>query len=183
MLDYQVSASADGAVFVILQSGLMMDYYTATGLTAGVTYTFVVQSRNKYTFSDYSAELPLLCATLPLAPDAPTTSVSGNLAVISWPEPVSNGSPITAYRVFIREHDGVTYTEEKVDCVGTSVDVIANRVCNIKLETLIVEPYSLQLNEEIWAKVLTSNAYGDSPISAAGNSGLIKLIPDAPLNL
>jgi hypothetical protein len=154
VIDYQVSTSADGAAFVVLASGITARAYTATGLTAGVVYRFVVQSRNKYTISDYSAELPLLCATLPLAPDAPTTSVLNNLAVISWPEPVTNGSPITGYKVYILEYDGVTYTEEKVDCVGTDVTVIANRVCYIYLDTLIVSPYSLELNEEIWAKVL-----------------------------
>jgi hypothetical protein len=85
LLDYRVSSSADGAAYVILASGLTVGSFTATALTAGVTYTFVVQSRNRYTFSDYSTALPLLCATKPLATNAPTTSVSGNLAVISWP--------------------------------------------------------------------------------------------------
>jgi hypothetical protein len=53
----------------------------------------------------------------------------------------------------------------------------------IYLDTLIVEPYSLVLNEEIWAKVIATNFYGDSPYSVPGNTGLTKLIPDAPVNL
>lgn len=48
---------------------------------------------------------------------------------------------------------------------------------------MIVEPYSLGLNEEIYVKVVAENFYGDSPYSDEGNNGLIKLIPDAPLNL
>jgi hypothetical protein len=48
---------------------------------------------------------------------------------------------------------------------------------------LIVEPYSLVLNEEVWAKVIAENFYGDSPYSEPGNDGLTKLIPDAPVNL
>jgi hypothetical protein len=53
----------------------------------------------------------------------------------------------------------------------------------IYLDTLIVEPYSLVLNEEIWAKIIATNFYGDSPYSVPGNTGLTKLIPDAPVNL
>lgn len=48
---------------------------------------------------------------------------------------------------------------------------------------MIVAPYNLVLNEEIWAKVLAENFYGDSPMSEAGNGALTKLIPDAPVNL
>jgi hypothetical protein len=77
----------------------------------------------------------------------------------------------------------VTFTEETVDCVGTDVDVIANRVCLINLDTLIVAPYSLVLNEEIKAKIIATNVYGDSPYSEVGNDGLTKLIPDVPINL
>jgi len=85
--------------------------------------------------------------------------------------------------VYILQHDKVTYTQESIDCIGTDASVLANRECLIKLDTLIVAPYSLVLNEEIWAKVIATNVYGDSPFSAAGNVGLTKLIPDAPINL
>jgi len=67
--------------------------------------------------------------------------------------------------------------------VGTSAYTLTNRVCNIKLDTLIVAPYSLTLNQEIWAKIIAINFYGESPISSAGKGGLVKLIPDAPINL
>ena len=51
------------------------------------------------------------------------------------------------------------------------------------LDTLIVPPWSLVMNEEVWAKIIAINFYGESPFSYAGNTGLIKLIPDAPVNL
>jgi hypothetical protein len=97
--------------------------------------------------------------------------------------PITNGSPITGYKIYILQHDGVTYTQETVDCDGLSESVINNRECYIYLDTLIVEPYSLVLNEEIWAKIIATNFYGDSPFSEPGNDGLTKLIPDAPVNL
>ena len=39
------------------------------------------------------------------------------------------------------------------------------------------------MNEEIYAKIIASNYYGDSPISDSGNGGLIELVPDAPVSL
>lgn len=38
-----------------------------------------------------------------------------------------------AYRFYVLEHDGVTYTEETVECVGTNADVVSNRQCTISL--------------------------------------------------
>jgi hypothetical protein len=73
--------------------------------------------------------------------------------------------------------------EETVDCIGSDATVIEQRTCNIALDTLIVEPYSLILNEGINAKIISQNYYGDSVFSESGNGGLVKLIPDAPVNL
>jgi hypothetical protein len=157
--------------------------HVASGLTAGVVYSFKVQSRNAYKYSLDSDPLVLLCATLPLAPDAPTTTTITNYVKVSWPQPVTNGSPLTGYKIFILEADGVTYTQESVDCDGYSADVIANNECIIMLDTLTSHPYSLILNDEVWATVQTQNFYGWSPISQPGNTGLIKLVPDAPVNL
>ena len=96
---------------------------------------------------------------------------------------MTNVSPITGYRVYIQEHSQGTFTQEQVNCLGSSAQVIAEQKCFINLDTLIVAPYSLVLNEDIWAKVVAFNVYGDSPISDAGNNALTKLIPDAPVNL
>jgi hypothetical protein len=63
------------------------------------------------------------------------------------------------------------------------VSVVANKVCQISLSTLIIEPFSLVMNEEIYAKIIASNYYGDSPQSLAGNGGIVKLVPDAPISL
>ena len=39
------------------------------------------------------------------------------------------------------------------------------------------------LDESIWVKAIASNFYGDSEYSLPGNGALIKLVPDAPINL
>jgi hypothetical protein len=67
--------------------------------------------------------------------------------------------------------------------VGNDSSVIANTECSVALDKLIVPPYSLTKNDEVWAQVIAVNVYGESLISEAGNTGLVKLIPDAPLSL
>jgi hypothetical protein len=51
------------------------------------------------------------------------------------------------------------------------------------LTTLAAAPWSLELDESIWAEVVAMNDYGDSQPSPAGNGGVTKLVPDAPVNL
>lgn len=63
-----------------------------------------------------SDELELLCAFKPDPPLTLSTSNVNEKVLISWGEPINNGSPITAYKVFIREKDGTTFTEETVEC-------------------------------------------------------------------
>lgn len=183
VIDYRVLISDDGVNYSVLQEGETDFHYVATGLTAGTIYSFVVQSRNAYEYSNDSEVLQLLCAQIPEQPEAPTTTTIANQIRVSWPQPITNGSPLTAFKIFILESDGVTYTQESVDCDGNSQTVIDSNQCFIYLDTLTAAPYSLSLNEEVWAKIQTQNYYGWSPISLAGNDGLIKLVPDAPVNL
>jgi hypothetical protein len=63
VVDYQVSYKAEGvATYSIYQSGITTTSLTATGLTAGVIYTFVVQARNVINFSEYSLSIDELAA-------------------------------------------------------------------------------------------------------------------------
>lgn len=39
------------------------------------------------------------------------------------------------------------------------------------------------LDESVWAKIISTNVYGDSVISDPGNNAVIQLVPDAPINL
>jgi hypothetical protein len=62
--------------------------------------------------------------------------------------------------------------------------VINNRVCNISLSTLKSAPYSLTKGDSIYAKIISTNIYGDSVVySEAGNGAVIQLVPDAPISL
>jgi hypothetical protein len=69
----------------------------------------------------------LLCAFKPDPPLVITTTNTNNLVTVYWDDPIWNGYVIHAYRFFFLEHDGVTYTEETVECDGTDTDIVNNR--------------------------------------------------------
>jgi hypothetical protein len=140
-----------GQPLALLATGLTSPEYTAINLTPGIIYDFKVQSRNSYDYSDYSVVLTMLCAFKPEPPAAPTTYRITNQMYIDWEEPFTNGSPITGYRIFVLQHDKVTYTEVPVECDGYSTEAIESQICTVALDTLIVEPWSLVMNEEVWA--------------------------------
>jgi hypothetical protein len=122
-----------------------------------VTYVFKIQSRNSYGFSVDSDEFSVLCASVPAIPTAPITTIDANMAVITWSTPATNGSPILGYKVYIRHHDLVTYTLESVECDGTDATIISDTTCQIQLSTLIISPFSLELNDSIYAKIIAYN--------------------------
>ena len=134
----------------------------ATGLTAGTIYEFTIESRNDYGYSALSETLTLLCA---FVPDPPATVASANtneLVTITWSDPVTNGSPVTAYKILVEEKGTGVFTQESVDCDGTSADVVANRQCTIQLTTLRASPYNLVKDDSVKVKVVSVNVYGDS---------------------
>jgi hypothetical protein len=80
------------------------------GLVSGTSYEFKVQSRNSYGFSDFSEKLTLLAAFKPEAPDVVATANQADKIVVTWSMPITNGSPITGYRVYVREKGGFIFT-------------------------------------------------------------------------
>ena len=119
MLDYRITITQAETSYSELVLGVTTQSYTAVSLTAGLNYEFKVESRNSYGYSLLSDSLTMLCAWKPEPPSAPLTYVVGNQAFIDWETPVLNGVPITGYKVFILEHDGVTYTQETVGCANS----------------------------------------------------------------
>jgi len=66
-------AEASSSTWIIFASGILEKSEIVTGLTPGVTYKFVVKSRNIVDFSVYSFEVSILAAQ---QPDAPTGLVN-----------------------------------------------------------------------------------------------------------
>ena len=131
MIDYRIQYDkglGDGSWHELV-SGLTSTSYTAVGLQRGTTYAFVVQSRNLYGYSSYSAQKNILAAQQPDTPTGVTTTVEGSLVTISWQLTSNGGSAITAYRVYVRQQDGVTFSQDLTDCNGSDSQIIADQVC------------------------------------------------------
>lgn len=93
--------------------------YYVEQLLAGITYEFKVEARNQYDYSEFTDTLSMLCAFIPSVPTLVRTEISGSVVTVSWNLATSNGSPITAYKVYIRESGTTSYTLESSDCDGT----------------------------------------------------------------
>ena len=111
----------------MLASGVTDTAYLATGLTFGVTYEFKIESRNSYGYSGYSETITLLCAFKPDPTLTLSTANTNELVTVTWDEPIANGSPITAYKILVEEKGTGVFTQESVDCDGTSAGVVTNR--------------------------------------------------------
>lgn len=85
--------------------------------------------------------------------------------------------------MFVQTHDEGEFIEETGDCDSQSAIAVANRICNIYLDTLTVAPYNLVVDESVRVKIIAQNDYGESDFSEIGNGAVIKLRPDAPINL
>ena len=167
----------------MLASGVTDTAYLASGLTFGVTYEFKIESRNSYGYSAFSETITLLCAFKPDPPAYVATFNTNELVTITWTEPVANGSPFTAYKILVQEKESGTFTQESIDCDGTSANVIANRECTIDLETLKASPFNLVKDDPVNVRIVSVNVYGDSVESVTGVGAVIQLIPDAPFSL
>lgn len=122
--DYRINMAIQGGTYSVVASGIATTSYVVSGLVLGTTYEWTIEARNSDGFSLESSSITILHAIPPEKPTAPTTSNSGVNVIISWSAPVDNGSSITSYTILIREGDGVTYTEDTVNCDGTESSII-----------------------------------------------------------
>jgi len=111
--------------YIIRASEITSTTYTATGLTAGLTYKFKVEARNIYGFSDYSQEISILCASAPSVPAIPMSRNVLDQVNFDWVAPFNNGLPITSYKVMIRKSDN-TFAEILDYCNGALATIILN---------------------------------------------------------
>ena len=103
--------------------------------------------------------------------------------MIDWTEPEDNGSPILGYEIYIRQSDGVTFSQELTHCDGSDSALILATECTIPISVLMSTPFNLQYGSNIHAKVLGYNQYGDSAMSQVGSQAVILTQPDAPINV
>ena len=78
-----------------------------------------------------------------------------------------------SYQIYLNTHGSDTYLAAPQSCDGTDLVTISDLYCWVALSDLIVAPFSLVLDEEIYAKIEATNFYGASDFSDPGNNGQI----------
>lgn len=182
ILDYRVSYDQSINDFIVLAEGVTQRSFTAITLSSGITYTFKVEARNTFGYSEFSDQVPVLCATIPSKPATPYSYRDGGDVIIAWVTPRINGLEITSYSVMIQAKDGTFHTEP-VSCDGSDSTIVSNVQCAVPLTTVIAEPFNLLEDDQVYVKITASNAYGTSEESNVGSGAIVKLVPDSPLTL
>ena len=89
------------------------------GLTNGTTYWVEVAAANAAGFGQPSLPVAGSPATAPAAPAAPTVTISGRTATITWMPPANQGSPIVSYAVVNGSAQTVCRTTSATRCATT----------------------------------------------------------------
>jgi hypothetical protein len=79
--------------------------------------------------------------------------------------------------------DGISYTEDELNCDGSVSSIISQKYCIVPVATFKDLPFELDWNTGVYANVQAFNAYGNSATSLTGNGATLVTIPDAPINL
>ena len=183
VLDYEVWSDQASGDYIVVASNISPANFIVYSLTAGNTYEFKVRARSSFGYSDLSQKVSVLAAEAPAQPDSPTTTISGDTVEITWLTPVTNGSPITSYRVTLRQSDGVTFTEDIANCDGSLSAIVSSQSCQVPIAAIIESPYSLVWGSSVFANIVAINLYGESASSQPGNGAIILTNPDAPVSL
>lgn len=104
----------NGGSFTTLSDAIATNSYTHTVTAGSSTYVYKIRAHNAYEWqSVFSATTgtPIVATSIPSQPSAPTIALEGTKVAITWSEPTTNQSPITAYRVKIQKRVGGSLTD------------------------------------------------------------------------
>ena len=164
-------------------------YFTSTsfeiteGIVEGRDYLFKVRALNIYGWSAYSDVVAIRASEVPQQPDIVTTSIVGSSVRITFTEPDGKGDTITAYKVLVKQSDD-TFSEHQADCDASMEPVLTNLYCDVPMSVLRGSPYNLGLGDLVKAKVMATNAVGDSEYSQENTSGVVvETVPGSIMTL
>ena len=82
----------------------------------------------------------------------PTVSIENIYAKILWQAPSANGAAITAYRVYLKHQDGVTWSESS-NCESNDPLLVQNLYCYVPMDELTDGKFGLAYDELVIARV------------------------------
>jgi hypothetical protein len=128
------------------------------GVQVGKTYRLKVKAQNKWGWGLFSNVVAVLAASTPSQMEAPFTSIdaaTGKLK-ISWTQPDTRGSSITAYKIEVRNSLG-SWIENTSQCNGAINPVLSNRYCMINMLDLYPADYFLAFQDLLVTRVFATN--------------------------
>jgi hypothetical protein len=143
---------------------LALEYLLTTGITGGVSYQFTVRAHNAHGWGQESDILIVVAAESPQQMDPPTTFINNIFVKVEWLPAVSNGSPITEYKVFVKNRIG-QFLQENTYCNGAVEPVLSQHFCEIPMSVLVQPPYALEFDDEVVAYLTASNQFGQNDAS------------------
>jgi hypothetical protein len=165
---------------------LLTSIVITQGVSSGVEYRFKYFGRNTHGDGAESDEVSVLAATVPSPMNPPTvsavsahTSLQYRVSVIA-PHSGGAGVAIDAYEVTFLAQGGATYAAV-AECDGSSPTFLSNLYCDVDLASLAIAPFSLELGDEVIARVRAQNSLGLGEWSADSTSGgLFVTVPADP---
>lgn len=157
-------------------------YFTVNGVTGGQAYRFTVRARNIYGYGPYSAETNVIPDDAPGKTDIPTVALSASDATqvqVTWVQPNTHSSPITAYDVQFMQANGA-YVTELTHCNGATTGIVAAQTCTVPM-SLIRTLTLLPRDSLIRVKVRAYNAKGTGQYSEINTAGAT--VETEPTNL
>ena len=119
-------------------------------VVAGQSYVFRVAAVNENGTSATDEFAPLIIKGVPVAPAAPTVTVTGSTVSVGWVAPLDQGAPITGYKVYLVDSSGIDVGLPTLAATTTA-----------SLANLSAGTYKVQ--------VVATNSVGDSTRSTFSN--------------
>ena len=103
--------------------------------------------------------------------------------MVSWLAATDNGSTVTSYTITFKQSDN-NFSADTTNCDGSDAGIMSALSCTVPFSVFTSAPFSLSYGNQVYAKVLATNANGSSTASAESNGVAIpSTTPDAPINL
>ncbi|MDO5746508.1 MAG: Ig-like domain-containing protein [Actinomycetaceae bacterium] len=125
-------------------------------LSQGHKYSFVVQATNRAGDSPWSQpSQPVLLDTAPDQPSEPVIQAGDSTLSATWPQTLSQGSPVTSYTVSLTSSTGVSKTK-----TVTKENVVFEGLSNGSVYQMRVQAHNASGKDSAWSPVSTAMPFG-----------------------